>query len=196
MSEYTCLKKDSCPIRLDAEKQLDSIIENMFDGIYITDGEANTLRANKAYEVITGISRADVIGRNMKELEEGGTISQSGSLIAIKTGKPVTLQQKFSTGRQALITSTPVFGPSNKIEMVITNVRDMTEINHLREEIESQNEERLRLHKELEHIRTHFLNKTDFIAADKVTLSIIRMADKVAPLDTTVMISGETGVGK
>ena len=152
MSEYECLRKDSCPIRLDAEKQLDSIIENMFDGIYITDGQANTL--------------------------------------------PVTLQQKFSTGRQALITSTPVFGPDDKIEMVITNVRDMTEIHHLREEIESRNEERLRLHKELEHIRTQFLDKTDFIAADKVTLSIIRMADKVAPLDTTVMISGETGVGK
>ena len=196
MSEYECLRKDSCPIRLDAEKQLDSIIENMFDGIYITDGEANTLRVNKAYEVITGISRVDVIGCNMKQLEESGTISQSGSLIAIRTGKSVTLQQKFSTGRQALITSTPVFGPDDKIEMVITNVRDMTEIHHLREEIESRNEERLRLHKELEHIRTQFLDKTDFIAADKVTLSIIRMADKVAPLDTTVMISGETGVGK
>ena len=193
MAEYECLRKDSCPIRLDTEKQLDSI---MFDGIYITDGEANTLRANKAYEVITGISRDDIIGCNMKQLEEDGTISQSGSLIAIRSGKPVTLQQKFNTGRQALITSTPVFGQNNKIEMVITNVRDMTEIHHLREEIESRNEERLRLHKELEHIRTQFLDKTDFIAADKVTLSIIRMADKVAPLDTTVMISGETGVGK
>ncbi len=55
MSEYECLRKDSCPIRLDAEKQL----------------------------------------------EEGGTISQSGPLMAIRTGKSVTLQQKFSTGRQA-----------------------------------------------------------------------------------------------
>ena len=196
MSDYECLRKDCCHIRLDTEKQLDSIIEDMFDGIYITDGQANTLRANKAYEMITGISRADIIGCNMKQLEASGTISQSGSLIAIRTGKPVTLQQKFSTGRQALITSTPVFGHDNKIEMVITNVRDMTEINHLREEIEYQNEERLRLHKELEHIRTHVLDKTDFIAADKVTLSIIHMADKVSPLDTTVMISGETGVGK
>ena len=196
MSDYECLRKDCCHIRLDTEKQLDSIIEDMFDGIYITDGQANTLRANKAYEMITGISRADIIGCNMKQLEASGTISQSGSLIAIRTGKPVTLQQKFSTGRQALITSTPVFGQDNKIEMVITNVRDMTEINHLREEIEYRNEERLRLHKELEHIRTHVLDKTDFIAADKVTLSIIHMADKVSPLDTTVMISGETGVGK
>ena len=102
MSEYECLRKDSCPIRLDAEKQLDSVIENMFDGIYITDGQANTLRINKAREVITGISRADVIGCNMKQLEEGGTISQSGPLMAIRTGKSVTLQQKFSTGgRQA-----------------------------------------------------------------------------------------------
>ena len=133
MVEYECLRKDSCPIRLDTEKQLDSIIENMFDGIYITDGEANTLRANKAYEVITGISRDDIIGCNMKQLEEDGTISQSGSLIAIRSGKPVTLQQKFNTGRQALITSTPVFGQNNKNEMVITNVRDMTEIHNLRE---------------------------------------------------------------
>lgn len=35
MADYECVRKNSCPIRLDAENQLDSIIENMFDGIPI-----------------------------------------------------------------------------------------------------------------------------------------------------------------
>ena len=45
----------------------------------------------------------------------------------LKTRKPVTLEQTFRTGKQALITSTPHFDSSGEITMIITVVRDMTE---------------------------------------------------------------------
>ena len=51
-------------------RELEAIIESSNDGLYITDGDANTLRVNSAYEWITGLSRDDLIGRNMKELVE------------------------------------------------------------------------------------------------------------------------------
>ena len=46
---------------------LDAIIENIYDGVYITDGHANTLMISKAYERITGIKREEVLGKNMRE---------------------------------------------------------------------------------------------------------------------------------
>ena len=44
----------------EASERLDAIIENSFDGIYITDGRANTIKVNRAYETITGLDRADM----------------------------------------------------------------------------------------------------------------------------------------
>ena len=124
----------------EAGEWLEAIIENSFDGIYITDGKANTIKANRAYEVITGLARREVIGQNMKDLVKRGIISESGSLIAIRERRPVTIQQEFKTGRKALITSTPVYGKGGKIAMVITNVRDLTEIYKLKEEVARKSE--------------------------------------------------------
>lgn len=180
----------------EAGEWLDAIIENSFDGIYITDGKAVTLKINRAYETITGLTRDEVIGRSMKNLVERGIISQSGSIIAIREHRPVTLQQEFKTGRRALITSTPVYDPDGRIVMVVTNVRDMTEIYRLKEEMARKNAEEKRMRQELDHIRDKFLSGSEFIANDEATLSVILIANKVAPMDSTVMLTGETGVGK
>ena len=63
----------------EAYDRLDAIIENSYDGIYITDGQAITLRINRAYETITGMKAEEVLGRSMWELEKAGTIDRSGT---------------------------------------------------------------------------------------------------------------------
>ncbi|NLB51360.1 MAG: hypothetical protein GX808_00250, partial [Syntrophomonadaceae bacterium] len=37
-------------------RELEAIIESMFDGLYVTDGQANTLRINKGFERVMGIT--------------------------------------------------------------------------------------------------------------------------------------------
>ena len=60
---------------------LDTVIEHSFDGIYITDGQANTLKVNRSYLTISGLKVSEVLGVNMRELVKNGTISASGTLI-------------------------------------------------------------------------------------------------------------------
>ena len=81
----------------ETKKHLEMIIENSFDGIYITDGNANTVMINHSYEQITGLSKKEVFGKNMKKLVSGGIISQSGSLKAIEERRTVTLMQEFKS---------------------------------------------------------------------------------------------------
>ena len=119
----------------EANDKLDAVIENSFDGIYITDGDANTIKVNKAYELITGLKRSEIMGCNMRDLMKRNIISVSGSLLAIQKRHPVTLHQQFKTGKKALITSSPVFDKEDNITMVVTNVRDLTEIYNLKEEV-------------------------------------------------------------
>lgn len=179
----------------ETKKRLEAIIEHSFDGIYITDGEGKTIIVNKAYEQITGLQKKEVLGRNMKNLVKSGTISASGSLRAIRENRVVTLAQEFKTGKKAMITSTPIYNEEGMIVMVVTNVRDLTEIYHLKEKVEEQEQEEEKLRRNLEHMQSAIHCK-DMIAQDENTLHAVFMADKVAPLDATVILLGETGVGK
>ncbi|QZY56281.1 sigma-54-dependent Fis family transcriptional regulator [Crassaminicella profunda] len=177
-------------------KKLDAVIESSYDGIYITDGQANTMKINKAYERITGVKREEMLGSNMIELEKSGCISESATLRVLKTRKTTTIHQKFRTGKNALVTSTPIFDKNGKISMVVTNVRDITELAKLKEQLEKNKELAQKYYSEIEEMRLQLLNTLHIVAEDEKMLETMRIAKRVAKVDTTVLLLGETGVGK
>ena len=177
----------------EAYDRLRDIVDSSHDGIFITDGQANTLWVNPAYLSISGLQEADVLGKNMWDLEKSGIVSRSGTILAIAQRKPVTLEQTFRTGKRALITSTPSFGDQGDIKMVVTNVRDMTEFYDLQERYQETEE---RYQTEIELARRQVLSGSELIAADPNTIAVLRQVDRVAMLDATVLLTGETGVGK
>lgn len=176
--------------------QLDGVIENSFDGIYITDGEANTLKINKAYERITNIKKEKLIGKNMKDILKEGIISQSGTLLALDKKRDITIQQTFNNGKTVLISSNPVFDEDNNVTMVVTNVRDITELNELNNKLAKKVEVTERYQSEIDSIKDQLLNHFKIITNNKNTLNLIKKAKKIAPIDVTVLLLGETGVGK
>lgn len=184
------------PARWTDSEFLDAIIEHSFDGIYITDGQANTIKVNRSYLTISGLQKTEVLGYNMRELVKNKTISNSGSLMAIEQKRPITLQQEFKTGKRALITSSPIFNNKNEIVLVVTNVRDITELYRLKEQAAQGEREQERLRQELQHVKTSTMCHGNIVAEDPETAKIISMLDKVSGLDTTVILLGETGVGK
>ena len=46
-------------------RQLFTILNSIYDGLYITDGQANTILINRAYEEVSGLRREDVLGKSM-----------------------------------------------------------------------------------------------------------------------------------
>ncbi len=176
--------------------RISDILDSSYDGIYITDGRANTIMVNKAYERIAGIRIEELIGRNMNDLVNEGYISQSATLLVLKDRKVNTIEQNFKTGKKALVTSTPVFNSAGDITMVVTNVRDITELYELKEKLDEKENLTKKYSVELEAMKIELLKNNDLIAMDKKMLDIIQMAIRVAPIDTTVLITGETGVGK
>ncbi|MDR1835459.1 MAG: sigma 54-interacting transcriptional regulator [Fusobacteriaceae bacterium] len=177
-------------------EKLNAIIENSFDGIYITDGKANTILVNRNYEIITGLSRENMLGKNMADLVQDRVISVSGTLMVLDKRRPVTLEQEFETGKKALITSSPVFDKNGEITMVVTNVRDLTEIYQLQEEVERKNILSIKARAELDEFLKKINNYKDIVCIDKNSVAILQLIDLVAGTDATVMLMGETGVGK
>ena len=116
--------------------EIEAIIESSYDGIYVTDGEANTIRVNSAYEKITGIRAAELIGRNMNDLVKEGYFDESVSLKVKAEKKQMTIRQILKSGKSVLVTGTPIFDENGKIKMIVTNVRDMTGLVELQRQLE------------------------------------------------------------
>lgn len=181
---------------LDNMSMLKDVIETSYDGIYITDGNAKTIMINKSYERITGLSREVLIGKNMSELVENRIISESVTLSVLKARKVVTIQQTFNSGKCALVTGTPFFDKDKNIKMVVTNVRDITDLQRLREKISENQYENQKYKVLIEELNKQITSNECIVAEDETMLNLLLLAKRVAKVDTTVMIYGETGSGK
>ena len=175
---------------------LSDIIETSFDGIYITDAKANTILINKSYETISGLKREELIGKNMKDLVAAGVFSISGTLLCLEHKKSITLEQVFKTNKKAVITSQPTFDSDGNIVMIVTNVRDMTEINKLQNKLKENELNNLKIKSILEEFYKRKCLSRNFISVDEKSVSILKLANKVAATDFIVTILGETGNGR
>jgi PAS domain S-box-containing protein len=175
----------------------EAIIENTYDGLYITDGDANTLLANKAYERITGIKRSEILGKNMKDLVSSGVFDRSVSLEVLEKGEPITIMQELRSGKKVLVTGSPVFDKAtSKIVLVVTNVRDITELIELKEKLHERTLEANRYLAELDKMKILQQQEIKFAAKSKKILDVLDTAIKAAQFDSNILITGESGVGK
>ncbi len=176
------------------EREMEAVIESMFDGLYVTDGQANTLRINKGFERIMGITHEQCVGRNMAELVKEGVFSRSGTLAALESGERASLTLTASTGKEALVTSNPIYDDKDNIIMVVTNVRDITELNTLQRRLERVEGLHELYKTELQHLK--LVNSRNLVMTSAKMKELVNMVIRVAAVDSTVLIQGESGVGK
>jgi len=177
-------------------RELEATFESSQDGLYLADGEAKTIRVNVAYERITGLSRESLLGRNMKTLVEEGVFDDSVTLEVLQKGRQVTMLQHVKGGKQVMVTGTPIFNEAGKIELIVTNVRDITELNHLRAELEDSRRLSSRYYQSI--LEREELDRTlkDMAVKSKVMHQVVNRAVKVAGSDVSLLLCGESGTGK
>lgn len=177
-------------------RELEAIFESSFDGLYITDGQANTIRVNSAYEKITGLSKKDLIGRNMHSLVQEKIFDYSVTLEVLKKKESITIIQKVKGDKQLIVTGTPVFDDNKEVMLVVTNVRDITKLNRLQTELEESRRlnssfyQSLQEHDGIEHALEKMVIKS------RAMVQIVKKAIKVARAETSILLLGESGVGK
>lgn len=181
---------------LQREKELEAILEYSHDGIWIMDGAGITLRVSKSWEKFSGIKREEMIGRTVYEIVAQGYYTDSAAIHVIEQRKPATIIYKTKTGRRALVTATPVFEKNGNIWRIISNVRDITELTHFREEFEKSKGTTLRFQEELKHLRKQQLESDGAVARSQAMRDVFEVASQTAGSGATVLILGESGVGK
>lgn len=175
-------------------REFNAILNSSHDGIHITDGTGVTLFFNDACERVEGIKKEDIMGKNMKDMVDKGLYSQSVALKVLETGKPTTVIQKVN-GIDIMASGTPIYS-KGKISKVVINSRDITELNNIRESlILAENEKRV-FKAELDILRQEKNLEDKFFTSNIKMKQILTLTLKIALVDSTVLIQGESGVGK
>lgn len=177
-------------------RELEAIFESSYDGFYITDGKANTIRVNTAYERITGLKRENLIGRNMRDLVNEEVFDHSVTLEVLSKRGQVSLMQKIMGDKHVLVTGTPIFDDEGKIALVVTNVRDMTLLSQLRAQLEESRQLSSRYRQSLVEKETFGFALQEMVIKSPAMIQTVRKAARAAAVDASVLLHGESGVGK
>ncbi|OPY88562.1 MAG: Alginate biosynthesis transcriptional regulatory protein AlgB [Syntrophus sp. PtaU1.Bin208] len=194
-------EQDKIKAELKSQEKLNQELENMiassYDGILITDGEGNVLKINEALLRITELTQEHFIGHKMESLHENGHfVFQSIESLARKKKKIVTGIQKIRTGKEVMVTATPVFDEAGNILRLVTNARDMSEILSLQEQLAQSRELSNRLQTEVNRMLEDEWRSHGMITASPAMVEILELSRRVAGSEATVLIQGESGVGK
>ncbi|MBW1734387.1 MAG: sigma 54-interacting transcriptional regulator [Deltaproteobacteria bacterium] len=176
--------------------QLNAIINSSFDGLWICDHEGKVVRINKASEIINNIKAEQVVGKRMETLIREGMIDRSVTLEVLKNRTGVTIIQNLKNGKQILVTGNPVFDDQGAISLVVVNERDITSLNRLRNELAESKALASRYRSELSLLNERASFLSEAVIRSETMHKVLNRSMKVAQVDTTVLIQGETGVGK
>ena len=166
------------------QELLEIIFDNVANGIYIVDGKGVTIRVNKPFEEMSGFTNDELVGRSLYDLVgPDNYFSGSASLLVIEEKLPVTATYSTRTGRKLLVKGRPVFDETGDIRYIINTIWDLTVVQYSKKI-------------DADTARTQMLNEEDIVTCSQNMSDVIDLAIRVAGTDSTILLTGESGVGK
>ena len=136
-----------------------------------------------------GLTRQQIIGRKIADLVKEGEIPDACSPDVIVQKKPLTKVINYYHGVSALVTGTPIFDESGQLVRVFSNVRDITQLTQLEEQLGEYS-------RRLRQAERAARDGNQMLAVSKEMEIVIKTATRVAGFSSPVLIQGESGVGK
>lgn len=186
-------------------QDFEEIANHLYDGIYISDGNANTLFINNAYTRITGITPEMVLGKNVVDIVAEGLLYKNAvTQDVIKQKKTVNaIGQSLVNNKKMLITGSPILDDEGNVKKVVINNRAMNDLDKIKSRLERtknklkiSQRENIKKNQELTLFRKNQINTVSFIGECLALQNIKILIDQVALTDASVLITGGTGTGK
>ncbi|MFO7577636.1 MAG: sigma 54-interacting transcriptional regulator [Pelovirga sp.] len=166
------------------KKLLEIIFDNLYNGIYVVDGKGVTIGVNKTFEEMSGFTNQELAGRSLYDLVgKDNYFSGSASLLVLERKCPVTATYSTSTNRKLLVKGRPVFNAGGEIKYIINTIWDLTVVQYSHQI-------------DADTARNQLLREDDIVTCSDKMMEIIDLALRVAATDSTILLNGESGVGK
>lgn len=179
----------------DFEAVFEAIMENSKDGLFITDHEGKVIMVNRATEEMVEFEAEKILGRNVREIVKEGYYDKSVALEVLKKKQQISMIQVSKNGKRILATGMPIFSESGAIRFVLVNDRDITSLENLTENLEQEllKADRRYEFSDLGLVATELQN---FIVKAPSMHQVLKKAVRAAKFDLTLVITGDSGVGK
>lgn len=195
-----------------------AILDALEDPIHIIDTDGILVFANLAWEKLIGLPRESAVGLYINdaisrgnqgfyfsiEKDEDSRAAQfthfdqkmfdSIALTALEKRKRVSMFAYSSSKNRFMLTSIPLY-EGDRLQYVLTWCRDLTNFSQLCDDLQSAIEKNKLISEELEFYRK-MTTSQNVIGKCPQMLSLMKTVEYVAGTDVTVLITGESGVGK
>ncbi|WP_019121166.1 sigma-54 interaction domain-containing protein [Brevibacillus massiliensis] len=175
---------------------LKAVFDSSYDVIYVSDDKGITMRVSSACERLFGLKAEELIGKSVYELEKRGIFKPSITRMVLEKKEKVQVIQTTKAGRRLMVLGTPIKDEQGNIVRIVNASRDITQESQLQAELEEMKQLMEGYKIELQQLRQLTMQDEAFIAKSEQMRNILTMARKVAEVDSTVLILGESGVGK
>lgn len=174
---------------------LEAFIDGSHDGIILTDHE-KIVKVNSSFLRISGLRKEYVEDKPIAQLAHSPHVCLKSiyevSEMARRQKKSVTIMRTMYRGNEIYVTGTPIKCDC-EVEHVAVNIRDVTELQHLKEQVSRLTALYLSTAKENQ------LDKIigeDVVVESPVMKRVLELTLRIAKVDSVVLILGESGTGK
>lgn len=195
-----------------------TILDALEDPIHIIDTDGILVFANLAWEKLIGLPRESAVGLYINdaisrgnqgfyfsiEKDEDSRAAQfthfdqklfdSIALTALEKRKRVSMFAYSSSKNRFMLTSIPLY-KGDRLQYVLTWCRDLTNFSQLCDDLQSAIEKNKLISEELEFYRK-MTTSQNMIGKCPQMIALMKTVEYVAGTDATVLITGESGVGK
>ncbi|WP_257346677.1 sigma-54 interaction domain-containing protein [Pseudalkalibacillus decolorationis] len=161
------------------------ILDYSSDEIFVLDGDMRIIYVNKACEKHYGLKKSTVLGKNSSDLFKQGYWTPSIFPDVFEKKKPFTIKQTTNIGAELLTSAIPILNDKAEVELVVTTARELQSYKLLKAKEETSGQP----------YQQHKQHEIDITNCLKVK-QILKLSQKIAVTNTTILIQGESGTGK
>ncbi|WP_311946952.1 sigma-54 interaction domain-containing protein [Halomonas piscis] len=178
---------------------LSTIIDTANDHLFIVKADGRIHDVSPGAAAVYGVPREELRHSSIQELEKQGILNPPVSLRVLKTGKSEQLVQQTKTKRSVIAQAHPVY-IKGELVCVVSRSMDLTDLQLLQQEYALLQE---RLSDHIRGGRNGSIEDAGVVSAlddlevhSEIMCEVALMIKRVSSTDASVLMYGETGVGK
>ncbi|WP_054033202.1 sigma-54 interaction domain-containing protein [Desulfatitalea tepidiphila] len=168
------------------------ILDNIYNGVLITDAQGNVIYMNRPYGEFLGLDPQAQVGRHCTEVLEFSRMH-----IVAQTGRAELNQAQWINGQNMVVQRIPIRKDDQVVavygQVMFKNAREVGDLAARLSLLQSKVE---MYKQELIHLRATRYTFESIVGATPAILDLKKTARRAAHGDAAVLISGESGTGK
>ncbi|HCP14268.1 MAG TPA: Fis family transcriptional regulator [Peptococcaceae bacterium] len=174
------------------QEEFKAVLDAISEGIEVVDMSGQVTYVNRSFETILDEPASERIGKNIFDVSSNGALVET-----LRTNAPVhgKIHPTLNGKKVVLANSSPI-KVSGKMQGAVSVFMDISKVENMSRQLENRNKEIQMLKEQVLQYAAPQYTLNSIIGKSEAIKQCLKMAQKIADTNLTVLISGESGTGK